>query len=157
MHGPHCLFVDMEWEVAHDSSGAPLSIGIAHADGRHGYAEWDIAHRQRISDWAAMQVLPRLQGGPYEPKRVPYMPLSRVLDIICAHTGPIWAGERATVEWLQLLGVHAEVFPGVISAHEQNVLFWHRQAWQDTEGEYHAWIDARGMAEGANKMGWFVL
>lgn len=146
------MFVDMEWEHAHNSMGAPVSIGVVLADGRSAYAEWDTP--TDVSDWTAMHVLPRLRGGVFAPKNCPYMPLDKVVDILGRHSTTIWVSDDSVQQWLLLLGLESQVFPGAISEHEQIQCWWARQHWANGHEGYHAWEDACGMLDSARAMGW---
>lgn len=147
------LFVDMEWEHAHNSTGAPVSIGVVHEDGRGWYAQWHI-ERASASGWTALQVLPRLRDGVYAPVDCPYTDLVEVLSVLQSYDGQIWASEEAAFRWLLLMDIKSSLFPGKISEHETQQLWWSQQQWQESNGAYHAWTDALGMREGAIRMGW---
>ena len=149
------LFVDIEWEFAHHSMGAPISIGIVHQDGRGAYAEFRPANlvNPESSQWTTMRVVPRLKGGVAEPGGVPYYPLEKVLDLVSRHEGTVWVGETAAKEWLTMLGVTSFIFPGEVNEQEAAKLWWAKQEWANAHDGYHAWEDACGMRICALHMG----
>ena len=56
------VFIDIEWEHAEDSSGAPLSIGAVRSDSNaYVYGRWPL-RKKNCSEWTLMQVVPQLEA-----------------------------------------------------------------------------------------------
>lgn len=137
------VFIDIEWEHAEDSSGAPLSIGAVRSDSNaYVYGRWPL-RKKNCSEWTLMQVVPQLEATA--------LPASVAMDNLIQwreqHPDAVfWAGEESVAAWLaQAYNVQCQIWPGPRTEYETIQLWWCAQQWLDTNPRYHALWDARGM------------
>lgn len=137
------VFIDIEWEHAENSSGAPLSIGAIRSDsGAFVYGRWPLRKKQ-CSEWTLMQVVPQLESTA--------VPAKVAIDTLIQwrqsdDKAVFWVGEEAVATWLaQTHSLSCTVWPGQRTEYETIQLWWCAQQWLDTNPRYHALWDARGM------------
>lgn len=137
------IFIDMEWEHAENSSGAPLSIGAVRTDTETClYGRWPL-RKKNCSQWTLMQVVPQLESTA--------VPASVALDMLLQWQklnpeATFWVGEEAVGSWLmEHHKLPCQLWPGPRTEYETIQLWWCAQQWLDTNPRYHALWDARGM------------
>lgn len=150
------IFIDIEWEHAENSSGAPLSIGAVRSDSEASiYGRWPL-RKKNCSQWTLMQVVPQLEATA-EPASTAMATLMQWHEHHPESESEselvFWASEAAAAVWLeQNCSLNCAVWPGPRSEYESIKLWWSAQQWLDTHTRYHALWDARGMLEQWNKL-----
>lgn len=137
------IFIDIEWEHAENSTGAPLSIGAVRSDSDGSvYGRWPL-RLKNCSGWTLMQVVPQLESTA--------VPAATALDTLLqwrlsSPKAVFWVGEEAVATWLaQHHSLACNIWPGPRTEYESIQLWWCAQQWLDTNPRYHALWDARGM------------
>ena len=137
------IFIDMEWEHAENSSGAPLSVGAVRSDSAgFVYGRWPL-RKKNCSQWTLMQVVPQLEATA--------IPATVAMDTLLqwqkhSPDAVFWASEEAVAVWLAHgYNLYCQVWPGLRAEYETIQLWWCAQQWLDTNPRYHALWDARGM------------
>lgn len=137
------IFIDIEWEHAENSTGAPLSIGAVRSDSESTiYGRWPL-RLKNCSGWTLMQVVPQLESTA--------IPAAAAMETLLQWrlSDPkaiFWTGEEAVANWLaQHHSLTCSIWPGPRTEYESIQLWWCAQQWLDTNPRYHALWDARGM------------
>lgn len=144
------IFIDLEWEHAENSSGAPLSIGAVRSDcDDFFYGRWPL-RKKNCSQWTLMQVVPQLE--------MTALPANLAIEGILKWKerqpdARFWVGETTIAAWLsQAYELECDVWPGPRTEYETIKLWWCAQQWIDNNPRYHALWDARGMLAQWNKL-----
>lgn len=140
------IFIDLEWECAENSSGAPISIGACRSDNQESlYGKWSVSIK-RCSDWTQLQVVPQLDlEKPCSAENA----IHRLKEWQSqAINTSWWVGEKQAAMWMSRnYGIACKLWPETCTEDERILLWWRAQEWLEKYPCYHALWDARGVLD----------